>query len=60
MVDVWDALISDRPYRKAFDRAHVIQHIRDEQGKSFDPQVVKVFIDLVEAGDIEVGNMESR
>jgi PAS domain S-box-containing protein len=47
VIDVWDALLSDRPYGKAWSREEVIAHIRDESGKHFDPEVVKVFLDLV-------------
>jgi PAS domain S-box-containing protein/putative nucleotidyltransferase with HDIG domain len=52
VVDVWDALHSDRPYNKAWNREEVIIHITDESGKHFDPEVVKVFLNLVEKGDI--------
>ena len=47
VVDVWDALNSDRPYRKAWPREDVIEYIKDESGKHFDPQVVPVFLDKV-------------
>ena len=52
VVDVWDALLSDRPYSKAWSRDDVITHIRDESGKHFDPEVVKAFLDLVEKDNI--------
>jgi PAS domain S-box-containing protein/putative nucleotidyltransferase with HDIG domain len=45
VVDVWDALISDRPYRKAWVEEKVIEHIHSESGTHFDPQVVKVFLE---------------
>ncbi|MDE3087952.1 MAG: PAS domain S-box protein [Chloroflexota bacterium] len=44
IVDVWDALRSDRPYRKAWDEERVREHIREQSGKHFDPQVVEVFL----------------
>ncbi len=44
VVDVWDALISDRPYRKAWTKERAIDHIRSESGKHFDPEVIKVFL----------------
>jgi putative nucleotidyltransferase with HDIG domain len=47
IVDVWDALLSDRPYRQAWSQAEVVAHIRQESGKHFDPQVVTAFLDLV-------------
>ena len=46
VVDVWDALISDRPYRKGLEPADVKQKIREDAGKHFDPQVVDVFLAL--------------
>jgi PAS domain S-box-containing protein len=46
VADVWDALRSDRPYRKGWDEAKVREHIREESGKHFDPKVVEVFLEL--------------
>jgi putative nucleotidyltransferase with HDIG domain len=43
VVDVWDALISDRPYRKAWSEEKTQEHIRAGAGTHFDPQVVKTF-----------------
>ncbi len=46
VVDVYDALSSDRPYRKAWTKKKVVQYILDGKGKSFDPRVVDVFMSL--------------
>jgi putative nucleotidyltransferase with HDIG domain len=46
IVDVWDALRSDRPYRKAWSQAKALKHIREQVGIYFDPQVVDTFIAL--------------
>jgi PAS domain S-box-containing protein/putative nucleotidyltransferase with HDIG domain len=43
VVDVYDALTSDRPYRKAWPKAKTLEHIKQESGKHFDPRVVKMF-----------------
>ena len=43
VVDVWDALTSDRPYRKAWPVRKALNHIREQAGKHFDPQVVRCF-----------------
>ena len=43
MVDVWDALRSDRPYRPAWTPEKVLAHIRDQANRHFDPQVVAAF-----------------
>jgi putative two-component system response regulator len=43
VVDVWDALTSDRPYSQAWSEEKARQHIQVGAGKHFDPQVVKTF-----------------
>lgn len=48
VVDVWDALRFDRPYRKAWSKAKTLKYIRDQSGKHFDPQVVEKFLALEE------------
>jgi putative nucleotidyltransferase with HDIG domain len=52
VADVWDALTSDRPYRKAWSKEKVARYIINEAGKHFDPRVVNAFLALVEAGKI--------
>jgi len=47
IVDVWDALSSDRPYRNALSKAEVLEYIRNQSGLYFDPSLVHVFIDLI-------------
>ncbi len=44
VVDVWDALTSDRPYRKAWLKKMARQHIKEQSGKHFDPHVVEMFL----------------
>ena len=46
VVDVWDALSSDRPYRKAWPRQRVLDYIVEQAGKHFDPDIVKAFLSL--------------
>lgn len=46
VVDVWDALRSDRPYRKGWQPSRIRQYILEQRGKHFDPQVVDVFCEL--------------
>ncbi|MDZ7836855.1 MAG: HD-GYP domain-containing protein [Actinomycetota bacterium] len=43
VVDVYDALTSDRPYRKAWTREKALEYIRQESGRHFDPQMVDMF-----------------
>lgn len=47
IIDVWDALIHERPYRKAWSHTQSIKHIREQSGKHFDPVVVDVFLNKV-------------
>jgi PAS domain S-box-containing protein len=49
IVDVWDALGSDRPYRKAWPPEQILKYIQEEAGKYFDPQVVDAFLKLLES-----------
>lgn len=49
VVDVWDALNSDRPYRKAWTSEKALDYIREQSGTHFDPQVVEAFLALIEA-----------
>lgn len=46
IVDVWDALSYDRPYRAAWTQKEIIHHLKDQSGKQFDPQVVEAFGNL--------------
>lgn len=47
VVDQWDALASDRPYRKAWDREKAIAYFQENAGKIYDPQIVRVFLTIV-------------
>jgi len=49
VVDVWDALTSDRPYRLAWSKEKTRQYILERSGKQFDPCVVEVFFSLMDA-----------
>jgi HD-GYP domain-containing protein (c-di-GMP phosphodiesterase class II) len=46
VVDVWDALHSDRPYRSAWAEEKVREYIMNSSGTHFDPQVVNIFMQL--------------
>lgn len=47
IIDVWDALISDRPYRKAWSKLDALNHIQNQSGKHFDPRVVNHFLMII-------------
>jgi HD-GYP domain-containing protein (c-di-GMP phosphodiesterase class II) len=44
VVDVWDAITSDRPYQKAWTEAQARQYIQEQAGLHFDPKVVEIFL----------------
>jgi putative nucleotidyltransferase with HDIG domain len=44
VVDVWDALISDRPFRKAWSEYQASRYLKEHSGSYFDPQIVDVFL----------------
>ena len=44
IMDVWDAITTDRPYRKGWPRKEALDYIRGESGKYFDPQLVDMFL----------------
>ncbi|HLJ60759.1 MAG TPA: HD domain-containing phosphohydrolase [bacterium] len=46
VVDVWDALTSDRPYGTAWSEADALTYIREQAGQHFDPNVVEAFLSL--------------
>jgi putative nucleotidyltransferase with HDIG domain len=48
VVDVYDALRFDRPYRKAWDHVRVVDHVRRGAGTAFDPAVVEAFVRMLE------------
>ena len=44
IVDVWDAITTDRPYRKGWPRKKALKYIREQSGKYFDPKMVELFL----------------
>jgi putative nucleotidyltransferase with HDIG domain len=46
VIDVWDALMSDRPYRSAWSEEKTRDYIISESNKHFDPDVVQVFLKM--------------
>ena len=47
IADVWDALTSDRPYRAAWSHAKVLEYLKEQSEKHFDPQVVEAFLKMI-------------
>jgi PAS domain S-box-containing protein len=47
VVDIWDALISDRYYRPAWSREKALEYVKKESGNLLDPDVVAVFLEII-------------
>jgi PAS domain S-box-containing protein len=48
VVDVWDALSSDRPYRSAWPNEKVLAYLKEQAGIQFDPEIVDLFIEIMQ------------
>lgn len=48
VIDVYDALTSDRPYRPAWSKEKTVQYIQEQAGKHFDPKIVEMFLHMME------------
>ena len=49
LADVFDALSSRRCYKEAWDDTEVVNTIRDEAGKQFDPEMVEIFLNDIDS-----------
>ncbi|MDD2695777.1 MAG: GAF domain-containing protein, partial [Anaerolineales bacterium] len=47
VVDVWDALTSDRPYRPAFSKEKALEYMREQPGRHFDADILRKFLELL-------------
>jgi HD-GYP domain-containing protein (c-di-GMP phosphodiesterase class II) len=57
VADAYDAMITDRPYRRALPKESALAELRRCSGTQFDPEVVEVFIEILES-DVEVRDLE--
>jgi putative two-component system response regulator len=48
IADVFDALYSDRPYRKAYDFGRVMEIMQEMTEEHFDPHLVELFLPIAE------------
>lgn len=48
IADVFDALMSERPYKKAWSIEKVIEYFKEESGKQFDPKLVEIFLSKID------------
>ncbi len=50
VADSFEAMTSDRPYRKAFPLEYALKELAECSGSQFDPNITKIFIEIVKAG----------
>jgi putative nucleotidyltransferase with HDIG domain len=55
VVDVWDALRSERPYRQSWPKEKVIEHIKSLSGTHFDPKAVELFLSIMSTDEKHAG-----
>ena len=55
IVDVWDALRSDRPYRQSWSKEKVIEHIKSLSGTHFEPNAVDLFVNMMNEDEKSAG-----
>jgi PAS domain S-box-containing protein len=48
LIDVWDALRSERPYRHPWTSERAMEHILSQSGTHFDPEIVPIFVQMIE------------
>jgi putative nucleotidyltransferase with HDIG domain len=48
IVDVWDAITSERPYRKGWTKQKALKYLREQSGKHFEPRIVNAFLEIFE------------
>jgi PAS domain S-box-containing protein len=48
IIDVWDALSHDRPYRKAWEKEKILAYMQTQSGRHFDPDILPVFMDMIQ------------
>jgi hypothetical protein len=45
VADYWDAIVTDRPYRKAMPLQEAVAHMQSERARAFDPRILDLFMD---------------
>src|SRR5690606_4573350 len=59
VVDAWDAMTNDRPYRRGMPIGLAMAELRAEAGRQFDPSVVSALLAVIEhrSGEIDIGDL---
>ena len=55
IIDIWDALLSDRTYRKAWDPDRVTTYLKDIAGKHIDPNILPIFLKMMDDTESKTG-----
>lgn len=53
VADAWDAMVNERPYRPSLDPEEALRRLRDGAGTQWDPELVRLFVELLEGGEVE-------
>jgi HD-GYP domain-containing protein (c-di-GMP phosphodiesterase class II) len=60
IIDAWDAMTSDRPYRKAMPKTAAVAELRAQAGTQFDPKLVDLFLRVIDRLDREGAPITER
>jgi HD-GYP domain-containing protein (c-di-GMP phosphodiesterase class II) len=52
IVDVWDAITTDRPYRRGWPLQKALEYMQEQSGKYFDPQLVEIFLQEIKTNGL--------
>ncbi|HEY0493352.1 MAG TPA: diguanylate cyclase, partial [Candidatus Dormibacteraeota bacterium] len=52
--DAFQAMASDRAYRQALPRPRILEELRNNSGRQFDPQVVRALLEVIESGEVSI------
>jgi len=57
VIDTWDSMLSDRPYRRARTEEEARKVLREGAGKQFDPEVVDAFLKMIDSARAQDGSV---
>lgn len=60
VADSFDAMNSNRVYRKKLTKEDILEEIEKNKGKQFDPKIADVFLDLIRGEKIKVGESKTK
>lgn len=58
VVDVWDALCYERPYRKADPPEVIVEYLRSQAGEHFDPEIVEAFLNMLKEEGYQIPEVQ--